>query len=126
MKPEVYQVSKIRRSGVVLILELGFQIVGTCSLVFPDTKLNESWKSNAAYLKFLSIHPSYQGLGFAKVLLHEIHNVAQDYSFSSICVRILNTHKGLNRLFETMGYQKDTCGNSSYIEKEYIGFSLTL
>jgi ribosomal protein S18 acetylase RimI-like enzyme len=66
---ELRDVATRRENGVVCVLELGYRIVGTFSLLAPGAGTTQSWLPGAANLRCLAVHPDYQGYGFADLLV---------------------------------------------------------
>ena len=61
---------------------------------------------NSAYIHRLSVHPSYQGLGYARRLMDFAEKFAKDNKFSSVRLDTFSQNKRNQKFYETRGYQR--------------------
>jgi GNAT superfamily N-acetyltransferase len=108
---ELRDIKSRRENGEVCVLELGYRIIGTFSLINPDSNLSECWIQNAANLRCLAIDPEFHGLGFSEVLLTESERIARSWSLSLICLHVQKGAEGVAKLYKKRGYIRDPHGD---------------
>lgn len=103
---ELRNVAARRQAGVVVILELGYRIIGSFSLIKPGEVVSESFRRNSANLRCFAIDPEFQGLGFAEILLAESERLARIWNCDGICLHVQNGAFGVERLYKKRGYAR--------------------
>lgn len=108
---ELRNVKNRRENGEVCVLELGYRIIGTFSLIGPDSNQSESWIQKAGNLRCLAIDPEFHGLGFSEVLLNESERIARSWSLSFICLHVQKGADGVAKLYKKRGYIRGPHGD---------------
>lgn len=108
---ELRNVKSRRENGEVFVLELGYRIIGTFSLIRPDSNQSESWIQKAGNLRCLAIDPEFHGLGFSEVLLNESERIARSWSLSFICLHVQKGADGVAKLYKKRGYIREPHGD---------------
>ena len=123
---ELRDVESRRAHGKVLVLELGRQIIGTVTLIYPNAKETQSWIRNAANLRCLAIDPGFHGLGFSEILLDECERLARSWNADFICLHTQSGALGVARLYTRKGYLREPSGDTLCFENESEGYYLPL
>lgn len=109
---ELQDVRSRRQNGEVVIIEFGYRIIGTFTLIRPGSSLApECWLKNAALLRCVAIDPEFHGLGFSEILLAESERLAQSWSASYICLHVQQGADGVAKLYRRRGYERDPSGD---------------
>ena len=103
-------VNDIERSQL-FVLEMNHEIIGTIvitSLMDEGYTAIQWLTPNAknAYVHRLSVHPDYQGKGYAQNLMDFAENYAQKINFVSIRLDTFSQNKRNQKFYETRGYQR--------------------
>ena len=114
-----------RRSGVVCVLELGYKIVGSFSLIHPDAKISDAWLPNSATLRCVAVDKEYHGLGFSELLLREAHRRAASWGMESVCLHVQKGADKVAALYEQVGYKRDPRGDKIDRGQDIIGYLRT-
>lgn len=108
---ELRNVKSRRENGEVCVLEFGYRIIGTFSLIRADSEYSESWIEKAANLRCLAIDPEFHGLGFSEALLAESERLARSWSLNYICLHVQQGAEGVARLYKKRGYIREPHGD---------------
>lgn len=123
---ELRDVASRRSAGVVRIAVLGFQIIGTYSLILPGDKLDESWNANTATLRCVAIAPAFQSLKLGELILDDVVRVARGWRVSSICLHVQQGATGVARMYEAFGFMRDHRGDKVWMANLIEGYRLHL
>jgi len=121
-KSELRNVAGRRKSGYVCIAELGYQIIGTFSLIHPESPANEAWRANGSTLRCVAIDPAFHGLSLSFLLLQEAERISSLWNADSI---YLHVHKGADKvasLYQRFGYLRDDSGDKISYDCELEGY----
>lgn len=121
-KAELRDVALRRRSGYVSVAELGYRIIGTFSLIHPESPLTDAWRPNGATLRCVAIDPEFHGLELSSILLEEADRIAGLWKSSAL---FLHVQKGANKvasLYEKFGYVRDCAGDKIAHGYELLGY----
>lgn len=121
-KSELRNVASRRKSGYVCIAELGYRIIGTFSLIHPESPANEAWRANGTTLRCVAIDPEFHGLSLSFLLLKEAERISSLWTADSI---YLHVHKGADKvasLYQKFGYLRDVSGDKSSYGCELEGY----
>lgn len=108
---ELRNVALRQHDGDVLILELGYRIIGTAALIRPGASSSESWLENSSNLRCVAIDPEFQGLGFAEVLLGEAEALARRWNSSNVCLHVQSGAEGVARMYLRWGFTRAPVGD---------------
>lgn len=125
-KRDLLNVSAKRKVGTVCVLELGYRIVGTFSLIHPESDACEAWLENSANLRCVAIDPDFQGLGFSEILLTEAHRIARLWEVMHVCLHVQNGADAVARLYQKSGYIRDSRGDGEANGQNLEGYILCL
>ncbi len=123
---ELLNVSGRRAHGSVRILELGDRIIGSYSLIRPQTDLTGAWSNEAAYFCSFAIDSSIQGLGLAALLLMEAHALALSWEMKAMQLKVVSTAEGLHRLYKKAGFYPDPKGDGHEFGFDLNGYTCEL
>jgi GNAT superfamily N-acetyltransferase len=108
---ELRDVNIRRRNGIVRIMELGFQIIGTYSLIQAGGALDDSWTANTCTLRCLAIHPRFHSLRLSDQLLNDAIGIAKQWHADSICLHVQGGAFGVAKLYEHVGFERQLEGD---------------
>lgn len=74
------------------------------------------------FIKFLDVHPLFQGNGIAKKIIEYLENYASSNAFSSIRVDIYGALGSANELYTELGYANSGEFHSSFQATPYVAF----
>jgi GNAT superfamily N-acetyltransferase len=111
---ELRDVESRRRAGVVRVIEVGYRIIGTCSLIHPNSELSESWTGLTCTLRCLAIDPEFHSLKLSETLLWDAVDVARTWRARMICLHVLQGADGVARLYENFGFRRSPLGDKIY------------
>lgn len=117
-KRELRDVGARRRQGFVGVAELGYRIIGTFSLIHPESPVSEAWGDPGATLRCVAIDPEFHGLALSELLLNEADRVARAWYSRTI---YLHVQKGANKvavLYQRHGYVRDMSGDKASLGAE--------
>ena len=125
-KRELRDVATRRENGIVGVLELGYRIVGTFSLIAPGSKSSQCWIPEAANLRCLAVDPEYQGYGFADMLVRWSDEVARAWKLSTLCLHIQDGAESLGRLYSRHGYLRSPEGDANSFQGRILAYRKSL
>jgi hypothetical protein len=100
---ELRNVRTRRRNGVVYVLELGFQIVGTFSL----------------------IHPRFHGCKLSQIILNQADLIAKEWKVDRTCLHVQDGAIGVSKLYEAHGYRRDQKGDFLHLGQWVLGHQMS-
>lgn len=109
---ELRDVEARMRDGQVVVLELGYRIIGTAAILRSGTAECESWLENAVNLRCLAIDPEFHGLRFSEALLNEAESLARAQGADYICLHVQEGAEGVARLYTGRGFMRDESGDA--------------
>jgi ribosomal protein S18 acetylase RimI-like enzyme len=97
--------------GELYVLILDSSPIGTIviSTLMDEEYIPITWltpNTNNVYIHRLSIHPQYQGKGYAQQLMDFAEKYAKENSFTSIRLDTFSQNRRNQKFYETRGYQK--------------------
>ncbi len=123
---ELRDVKTRREHGVVRVVELGFQLIGTYALIPPTAALSEGWREGAATLRCLAIDPAFHSLKLSERLLTDSVEQARLWSCAGICLHVQSGALGVARLYEQFGFTRDSLGDKLSMGSLIEGYFLKL
>ena len=123
-KLELRDVASKRRAGMVCVLEFGHRVVGTFSLIHPESPDTDSWIENYATLRCVAIDPEFHGLQFSQILLDESVRLACSWALSGLCLHVQKGAHKVASLYEKFGYVRDARGDKISNGQEIEGYAL--
>ena len=95
----------------LFVFEENLKIVGTITIsTFMDKEYEDiNWitlSSNNIYIHRLSVHPNYQGKGYAQKMMDFAENYGSENKFASIRLDTFSQNKRNQKFYETRGYIK--------------------
>lgn len=123
---DLLNVTARRRGGVVCVLELGYRIVGTFSLIHPDSPECEAWIPEAANLRCVAIDPEFQGYRFSDFLLKSAVDFSQEWGIQCICLHVQAGANSVAKLYQSFGFSRDPHGDKICFGFGVEGYSLYL
>lgn len=123
---ELRDVHSRRRQGVVRVLELGFQIIGTYSLIPPEAPLDASWTPNTCTLRCLAIHPRFHSLKLSEQLISDAIGMVRSWRSAKICLHVQAGARGVAHLYTRFGFGRDERGDGFYMGNVIEGYVLDL
>jgi len=121
-KAELLDVATRRREGVVKVVELGYRIVGTYTLIRPSSSLCQSWIPRTANLRCVAVDPEFHGYSFSEVILREAAEMAKRWECAGICLHVQKGADGVARLYTRFGFVADTSGDRVFHGHENAGY----
>ncbi len=121
---ELRDIHSRRINGVVRISELGFQIIGTYSLIAPDSALDESWTPQTCTLRCVAIEPRFHSLKLSEKLIFDAIDVAKKWNAGGICLHVQEGADGVARLYQQFGFRRDERGDKQWMGNNIHGFLL--
>lgn len=110
-KRELRDVGSRRREGYVGVAELGYQIIGTFSLIHPESPASEVWAEPGATLRCVAIDPEFHGLALSELLLDEADRVARAWGTRRTYLHVQEGATKVALLYQRHGYQRDPAGD---------------
>lgn len=123
---ELRDVHSRRQNGVVRVMELGFQIIGTYSLILPESTLDDSWTPLTATLRCLALDPDFHSLKLSEVLLRDAVAIAERWRVRNVCLHVQCGAEGVARLYRRFGFQRAEAGDKICYGNAVEGYLLTL
>lgn len=123
---ELRDVHSRRRHGVVRILELGYQIIGTYSLIPPACPLDDSWTLNTCTLRCLAILPRFHSLKLSDMMLNDAMTLARQWRVSAVCLHVQSGASGVAKLYERYGFERQPAGDRVNFGNAIEGYLLNL
>lgn len=116
---ELRDVSSRRRVGIVRVVDFGYRVIGTYSLIHPESEANEAWTANTCTLRCLAIDTEFHSLKLSELLLLDAVEIATSWKAQKICLHVQDGAAGVARLYETFGFRRCEEG-----DKEYYGMRI--
>ncbi len=123
-KLELRDVATKRRSGIVCVMEFGHKVVGTFSLIHPESPESDAWIENYATLRCVAIDPEFHGLQFSHMMLEESVRLSCSWALSGICLHVQKGADKVAALYERFGYERDARGDMISTGQEIEGYAL--
>lgn len=120
---DLMNVQQRRDNGVVIVYELGYKIIGTFTLFYPSSNLNNSWLPNSTLLRCVAIDPSFQGLDLATHLLDDADRISYQMGARHCCLHVFKIATSVARLYEKNGYLRDSAGDHISSGAEVLGYA---
>ena len=119
---ELRDVNGRRKNGIVRVIEFGFRIIGTYSLIYPKTELDESWAADGCTLRCLAVDPEFHSLKLSEHLLQDSVEVALGWGARVICLHVQRGAIGVARLYERFGFKRSVEGDRIYMGNFIEGY----
>ncbi len=123
---ELQNVASRREHGEVVVLELGYRIIGTCSIIHPSSTDSQSWLSQTANIRCVAVDPEFHGLAFSDILLNEAERLAASWDSRHICLHIQEGAEGVGRLYEKRGFIREPAGDLNCSGNMVLGYKKDL
>jgi ribosomal protein S18 acetylase RimI-like enzyme len=123
---ELRDVQSRRRNGIVRVMELGFQVMGTYSLIQSGCALDESWTPDTCTLRCLAIEPRFHSLKLSEQLLADAFAIAKRWRASAICLHVQAGAEGVAKLYRRFGFQRQEGGDKMNFGNLVEGYLLRL
>ena len=123
---ELRDVHSRRSAGCVRVLELGYELIGTYSLIPPENAGPASWRPFAASLRCLAIDPKFHSLRLSDALLVDAIGMAHTWKVDNICLHVQMGANGVARLYERHGFERDPEGDTVVHGYNIQGYVLSL
>lgn len=123
---ELRDVHSRRLNGVVRVIELGFQIIGTYSLIAPKSDLDESWTSNTCTLRCVALDPHFHSLKLSEQLLKDAVEIAERWKTEGICLHVQSGAEGVANLYMRFGFERSEVGDKVWFGSRIKGYFLKL
>lgn len=120
---DLMNVKQRRENGVVIIYELGYKILGTFSLFYQTSSLNDSWLPNSTLLRCFAIDPDFHGLDLALYLLNDADRISYQMSATHCCLHVYKIATSVAKLYEKHGYQRSLQGDHISSGTEVLGYT---
>ena len=121
---ELFSMRRRRQYGAVRVLELTNRIIGTYSLIRPQTEECQGWTSDSANLRCLAIDREFHGMGLSKLLLTDALDLASQWGVKGIDLHVQDGAVGVARLYESFGFRRDVSGDLQPPGNRLLGFHL--
>lgn len=121
---ELRDVNSRRINGVVRISELGFQVIGSYSLMSPGSALDESWTPMTCTLRCVAIDPQFHSLKLSEKLIFDAIGVAKNWNAAGIALHVQAGADGVARLYEQFGFERDRRGDKKCMGHPIDGYLL--
>ncbi|HBH50110.1 MAG TPA: hypothetical protein DDX98_15805 [Bacteroidales bacterium] len=95
----------------------------------PEEYKNIEWQGKGEkilYLRFLAVHPNWQGKGIAKRLVEYSEGYAKDHSYSSMRVDIYGGIDGSEKLCTDLGFSQTGQFHSKFQQTPYYAYEKSL
>ncbi len=123
-REDLRDVSARRHAGGVWVLELGYRIIGSYSLLkFPTA---DHWIADSLLLRCLAVHAEFHGLGFSGLMLEHARSIAASWKAATISLHVTKGANGLARLYQSHGYVRDAKGDNLFLGTAIEGYSLKI
>jgi hypothetical protein len=109
---DLLNVKDRRENGVVLIYELGYQIIGTFSVICQQAAINTAWLPNSTMLRCIAVAPSFHGLSLSKEMLQEVDRISLRMGATHCCLQVNELASSVAQLYIKSGYNRDFCGDA--------------
>ena len=119
---ELRDVATRRENGMVGVLELGYRIVGTFSLIAPGAKSSQCWIPEAANLRCLAVEPEFQGYGFSDLLVRWADEVGRAWKVTTMCLHVQKGADSLEKLYSKHGYERAADGDTDSHQGPILGY----
>ncbi|MCB0416564.1 MAG: GNAT family N-acetyltransferase [Bdellovibrionales bacterium] len=123
---DLRDVASRRRDGGVWVVELGYQLVATFSVLKPGTEGNDAWLPEAALLRCVAVDRLFHGLRFSSLILESSKTIATEWRASHLCLHVQRGAQGVARTYEKFGYVRDVRGDNNFLGSMVEGYALNL
>lgn len=123
---ELRNVHGRRLNGAVRIIELGYQIIATASLIHPQSALDESWTPNTCTLRCLAVDPRFHSLRLSQKLVLDAIELARKWETDGICLHVQSGAHGVARLYQEFGFSRSEQGDAICMGNAVEGYYLDL
>jgi hypothetical protein len=120
---DLRNVKERRQEGVVMVFELGHQIVATFALIHPQSRINESWLLNSSLLRCVALDKDFRGLNVSKLLLDEVNLLSRKFNSDHVCLHVFSDAPRVAFMYENNGFNRDTRGDSVACGRTTLGYS---
>jgi ribosomal protein S18 acetylase RimI-like enzyme len=86
----------------------------------------QSGKQKPLYLQNLAVHPRWQGLGIAKLLIEYAQKLAREKGFDCIRMDVFKPSDGARQLFEKQDFQEVSSFHSAYQQIPFVCYEKQL
>lgn len=123
---ELRNVHSRRLHGVVRVIELGFQIIGSHSLIYPGSPLDESWTANTCTLRCVAIDPNFHTLRLSEMLIKDAVDLARQWNSDNVCLHVQQGAIGVAKLYQEFGFERSYTGDKKWMGNVIEGYLLRL
>lgn len=111
-RAELRDVASRRGPALILVGELGGEIMGTVALFRPGAPGSEAWLEGFADLRHLAVDPALHGKGMSGPLLDEAIRMArEDWKCKGVTIHIRRGASGLVGFYSERGFSRDPSGD---------------
>jgi hypothetical protein len=108
---DLLNVKSRRENGVVMVFEMGYQIVATFALIHPDSSLNEAWLPRSTLLRCVAVKKDFHRLDLSKVILTEADRISLQFGAERCCLHVNVNAPNVAKVYEKHCYQRDERGD---------------
>lgn len=119
---ELRDVRARRANGLVRVMEIGFRVIGTYSLLSPESPSNEAWTPRTSTLRCLAVDPEFHALRLSEILLMDAQARAQEWACASMCLHVQDGAHGVAKLYERFGFLRDVTGDKICQGNRILGY----
>jgi ribosomal protein S18 acetylase RimI-like enzyme len=106
-RDELAAVDARSRVATVLVAVEGDDVVGTVTLVNPDSEMARPLERNACELRMLAVHPDAQGRGVGEALVRAAAALAGQSNHAQLVLQSDEDLLAAHRLYRRFGFQRD-------------------
>lgn len=110
-----------RTAGLVKILKLGKEIIGTYCLLKPQ-HYPESWDQNLIYFNTFAVASSFHGTQLSQVLLADAHWEVVKKEYIGIGLHVYVKSPKLSKFYEKVGFQANHAGDYQCTSGDILGY----
>lgn len=119
-RADLAAVAPRRDHGVVLVAELGGQLIGTATVLAPGCPGSRAWTPNTAELRYLAVAPAHQGAGCSRLLLDRAAAFAVGWGADALCLHVRSEARGLGRFYVRQGWARDRRGDADLLPEVFL------
>jgi GNAT superfamily N-acetyltransferase len=122
---ELRDVETIRRNATVLTWTAEGRVAAVCAVYPPGFVGGKAWLPRASELRFMAVHPDFQGQGVASPLLESaLREAVGKQGAHTMCLHVRRGAHGVARFYARHGFERDVRGDRDLLPEIYLeGFA---
>ncbi len=118
---ELRDVEKIRADAILLVWRVGLKVAAVCAVYPPGFAGGKAWRSDASELRFMAVHPDFQGKGIASPLLEGALRTAREKQGArAMCLHVRQGAVGVAQFYARHGFSRAPEGDRDLLPEIFL------